>query len=240
MKAGMRPTSSAALSKARSRWSLRKARACGRFRFYSPPPLPASPLLALPDPVRVPALPMTWNVRDGRFLSIAIACGKSACRLRTRRLGVRSTTTGSGVFWFCSCSMFLSAVIDASNRRLAASCRSSPFSLPCQRIRWVLRMSQPSGNERARAYGMCSSSRIFVRMPAKRLSCQAKRLSSLLARDGGEVVQELGQGSFAVEVVEQRSHGNSSSAEHDRAAHDLGVPAERRRLVLDHCPDASS
>ena len=70
-------------------------------------------------------------------------------------------------------------------------------------------------------------------------ACLAKRSVSLACsrETVGKVVQELGQGSFAVEVVEQRSHGNPGSAEHDRAAHDLGVPAERRRLVLDHCPD---
>ena len=80
-------------------------------------------------------------------------------------------TTGSGMYGFRWCQMFLSAAINASSLRPAASCRSSPFPLTYQRIRWVLRMSQASGNEPAGAYGMCSSSRFLIRMPANRLSC---------------------------------------------------------------------
>ena len=54
----------------------------------------------------------------------------SACRCRTRRLKVLSTTTGSGVLEFCSYGMFLSAVINASNPHPPASCRSRRSPCP--------------------------------------------------------------------------------------------------------------
>ena len=72
-------------------------------------------------------------------------------------------------------------------------------------------------------------------MPTERLSRQAQRCLRLLAGDGGEVAKKLGQGSFAVEVVDQHRHRDPCPIENDRAAHDLEVPPERDRVAFGHC-----
>jgi len=45
----------------------------------------------------------------------------------------------------------------------------------------------------------------------------------LLSRNGGKIVEELGEGMPALQVVEQSLHGHARAAKHGGPSEDLGV-----------------
>src|SRR4029453_17678086 len=78
---------------------------------------------------------------------------------------------------------------------------------------------------RLRRLGRHSSSR--TRTSEERLLGLPQGRDGLLTSDGREILEELGQGLPALEVIEQRRERCTSANEHGRATHDYRIAANR-------------
>src|SRR5215471_17410786 len=120
---------------------------------------------------------------------------------------------------FCWYSRLRSTVITRSNSA-AASRSSSPFLTPAQPTSATVLTSWPGISLRnARGTHSSSSTRIGNQVSFRLL----ERGDGNVTRDGREVVKEFIQRMTALDVVDQRLHGDAGSDEHRGAAQDVRV-----------------